>query len=319
MKVLVTGVGGQLGHDVMNELHSRSIEGIGSDLAPAYSGIADGSPVESMPYIQLDITDRQSVLQAIKELSPDAVIHCAAWTAVDAAEDEDKKELVRRVNADGTRYLAEGCRAAGSKMLYLSTDYVFDGMGTEPISPDRRDYRPLNFYGRTKLEGEQAVSSILERYFIVRIAWVFGKNGSNFIKTMLKAGRNHDTLRVVNDQVGTPTYTLDLARLLADMIVTEKYGFYHATNEGGYISWFDFARAIFEEAALLGYPQYDCDHLKVLPVTTAEYGISKAARPFNSRLDKSKLLAEGFTPLPHWRDALRRYLQEIDEIYTQKL
>lgn len=302
MKVLVTGVNGQLGHDVMNELNKRGHEGIGSDLKPVYSGMADGSAVTKMPYISMDITDEEKVKKVIHEIHPDAVIHCAAWTAVDMAEDDDKVDAVRRVNADGTRNIAETCKTIDGKMLYLSTDYVFDGQGTTPWKPDDKNYRPLNVYGKTKLEGELAVAEMLRRYFIVRIAWVFGKNGNNFVRTMLKVGKTHDTLRVVNDQVGTPTYTYDLARLLVDMVETDKYGYYHATNEGGYISWYDFACEIFRQA---GYTT------KVIPVTTAEYGLSKAKRPFNSRLDKSKLVENGFTPLPDWKDALRRYLKEM--------
>ena len=304
MRVLVTGVGGQLGHDVMNELADNGLEGIGSDLAPEYSGIRDGSPVTHMPYISLDITDKEAVHRAVDDLRPDAVIHCAAWTAVDAAEDPEKQALVRRVNAGGTRNIAEACARTDSKMLYLSTDYVFDGTGTEPWKPDCRDYSPLNVYGQTKLEGELAVAKTLDKYFIVRIAWVFGVNGNNFIKTMLNVGKKYDTVRVVNDQVGTPTYTLDLARLLVDMIKTEKYGYYHATNEGGYISWYDFACEIFRQA---GYKT------RVIPVTTKEYGLSAAARPFNSRLDKSRLTEMGFERLPDWKDAVRRYLDAIAE------
>ena len=304
MKVFVTGVGGQLGHDVMNELHKRGFEGIGSDIAPQYSGVADGSPVTAMPYVQLDITDAQAVSSVLHTVRPDAVIHCAAWTAVDLAEDTDKVEKVRAINAGGTRNIAALCKELGCKMLYLSTDYVFDGQGTAPWQPDCKDYKPLNVYGQTKLEGELAVANTLEKYFIVRIAWVFGRNGSNFIKTMLNLAKKYDTLRVVNDQIGTPTYTLDLSRLLVDMIETEKYGYYHATNEGGYISWYDFACEIFRQAGL---------STKVIPVTTEEYGLSKAARPFNSRLDKTKLTQNGFTPLPTWQDALGRYLKEIQE------
>ena len=300
MKVLVTGVGGQLGHDVMNELSCRGYEGIGSDLAPAYSGLQDGTPVTSMPYLSLDITDREAVMREIGRLRPDAVVHCAAWTAVDAAEEEANQDLVRRINADGTRYIAQACSDCGSKRVYLSTDYVFDGTGTQPGKPDCKYYTPLNVYGQWKLEGELAVSETLKKYFIVRIAWVFGINGKNFIRTMLDIGKKYDTIRVVNDQIGTPTYTLDLARLLVDMIETEKYGYYHATNEGGFISWYDLACEVFRQA---GYPT------KVVPVTTQEYGLSKAARPFNSRLDKSKLAENGFTPLPDWKDAVRRYLE----------
>lgn len=313
MKVLVTGVAGQLGHDVMNELAGRGLEGIGSDIAPEYSGVADGTAVTSMPYIQLDITDEAAVNEKIREVNPDVVVHCAAWTAVDLAEDEDKISKVRAINADGTRYIANVCKELNCKMVYISTDYVFDGQGETPWDPDCKDYKPLNVYGQTKLEGELAVSETLEKYFIVRIAWVFGKNGKNFIKTMLNVGKTHDKLTVVNDQIGTPTYTFDLARLLVDMIETDKYGYYHATNEGGYISWYDFTKEIFRQAVELGHNEYSEERLSVAPVTTAEYGVSKAARPFNSRLDKSKLVEAGFTPLPTWQDALSRYLKEIEQ------
>ena len=292
-----------MGHDVMNELAHRGHEGIGSDIAPAYSGVQDGSAVCTMPYVSLDITDANAVTQVISQIKPDAVIHCAAWTAVDLAEDVDKVEKVRAINAGGTLHIAEACKQLDCKMIYISTDYVFNGQGQTPWTPDCKDYAPLNVYGQTKLEGELAVSQTLQKYFIVRIAWVFGLNGKNFIKTMLNVGKNHDTVRVVCDQIGTPTYTLDLSRLLIDMAETEKYGYYHATNEGGYISWYDFTCEIFRQA---GYST------KVLPVTTAEYGLSKAARPFNSRLDKRKLIENGFTPLPAWQDALRRYLKEIE-------
>ena len=285
MKALVTGVKGQLGYDVVNELKKRGHEAIGVDIA------------------DMDITDGSAVDKVITEVNPDVVIHCAAWTAVDAAEDENNIPKVRAVNADGTRNIAKVCKKLGCKMMYISTDYVFDGQGTKPWQPDCKDYKPLNVYGQTKLEGELAVSELLEKYFIVRIAWVFGLNGKNFIKTMLSVGKTHDTVRVVNDQIGTPTYTYDLARLLVDMIETEKYGYYHATNEGGYISWYDFTLEIYRQA---GYTT------KVIPVTTEEYGLSKARRPYNSRLDKSKLVENGFEPLPDWKDALRRYLEEIN-------
>ncbi len=304
MKVFVTGVGGQLGHDVMNELDSRGISGIGSDIAPQYSGAADGSPVCTMPYVAMDITDAAAVEKALLTVQPDVVVHCAAWTAVDLAEDEDKQEKVRAINATGTQNIANACKALNCKMVYISTDYVFDGQGETPWQPDCKDYKPLNVYGQTKLEGELAVANTLEKYFIVRIAWVFGKNGKNFIKTMLSLGRKYDKLRVVCDQIGTPTYTLDLARLLVDMIGTQQYGYYHATNEGSYISWYDFACEIFKQAGI---------SVEVEPVTTAEYGLSKAARPFNSRLDKSKLEEKGFALLPTWQDALSRYLKEIEE------
>ena len=302
MKVFVTGVGGQLGHDVMNELHKRGYEGVGSDIAPQYSGVADGSAVTVMPYVPMDITNADMVEQVLTQVTPDVVIHCAAWTAVDLAEDEDKQEKVRAINVGGTQNIANICKKLSCKMVYISTDYVFDGQGETPWEPDCKEYAPLNVYGQTKLDGELAVAGTLEKFFIVRIAWVFGLNGNNFIKTMLNVGKKYETLRVVNDQVGTPTYTLDLSRLLVDMVETEKYGYYHATNEGGYISWYDFACEIFRQA---GYTN------TVLPVTTAEYGLSKAARPFNSRLDKSKLVEAGFQPLPTWQDALARFLKEI--------
>lgn len=302
MKVLVTGVAGQLGHDVMNELASRIYDGIGTDIAECYAGVQDDTAVTKMPYVQLDITDKNSVNKIISEIKPDVVVHCAAWTAVDNAEDEENRKKVFEINVNGTRSIAESCKNIGAKMVYISTDYVFNGQGTEPWKPDCKDYAPLNVYGKTKLEGELAVSSTLDNYFIVRIAWVFGVNGGNFIKTMLKIGKKFDTIKVVNDQIGTPTYTYDLARLLVDMIETDKYGYYHATNEGGYISWYDFACEIFKQANYT---------ITVKPVTTEQYGISKAIRPFNSRLDKSKLIENGFKPLPTWQDALKRYLKEI--------
>ena len=294
MKVLVTGVKGQLGFDVVNELKEKNIEAVGVDIE------------------EMDITDKASVDKVIKEVNPDAVIHCAAWTAVDAAEDEDKQEKVKLVNVNGTQNIADVCKELDIKMMYISTDYVFNGEGTEPWQPDCKDYAPQNVYGQTKLDGELAVANTLDKYFIVRIAWVFGKNGNNFIKTMLKVGKNHDQLKVVSDQIGTPTYTFDLAKLLVSMIVTDKYGYYHATNEGGYISWWDFTKEIFKQATEMGYDRYSEKNITVTPVTTAEYGVSKAKRPFNSRLDKSKLVENGFTPLPTWQDAVSRYLKELD-------
>lgn len=303
MKIFVTGVGGQLGHDVMNEIAKRGYEGVGSDIAPAYSGIQDGSDVCAMPYVAMDITNAHQVCEVISAAKPDVVIHCAAWTAVDLAEDEDKQEKVYTINGVGTQNIATVCKELNCKMIYISTDYVFDGQGETPWQPDCKDYAPLSVYGASKLAGELAVANTLEKYFIVRIAWVFGLNGNNFIKTMLNLSKKYDSLRVVCDQIGTPTYTLDLSRLLVDMAETEKYGYYHATNEGGYISWYDFACEIFKQAGV---------SMTVNPVTTAEYGVSKAARPFNSRLDKSKLVEAGFEPLPTWQDALARYLKEIE-------
>ena len=291
MRVFVTGVHGQLGHDVMEELAKREIIAIGSDISEVDDSYSE--------YVQMDITDEKSVSVVLSGIRPDAVIHCAAWTAVDAAEDDENKSKVHLVNAVGTENIAKACKDLGCKMMYISTDYVFNGQGTEPWKPDCKDYAPLNVYGKTKLEGEIAVSSLLDKYFIVRIAWVFGKNGNNFIRTMLRLSETHSELRVVNDQIGTPTYTYDLARLLVDMILTDKYGYYHATNEGGYISWYEFACEIFRQSG---------KDVKVIPVTTAEYGQSKAKRPFNSRLDKSKLIENGFIPLPDWKDAVNRYI-----------
>lgn len=295
MKVLVTGVAGQLGHDVMQELAKREIPAVGTDLK------------EGIP---LDITDEKAVHQVLQKEKPTVILHCAAWTAVDLAEEEQNKKTVYAVNVTGTENLAKEAAALGARFVYISTDYVFNGEGTTPWKPDCTEYAPLNYYGQTKWQGEQMVKQYLSSYFIVRIAWVFGLNGGNFIKTMLKVGKNHDRLTVVKDQIGTPTYTKDLARLLVDMIQTEKYGIYHATNEGGYISWYDFAVEIFRQAAVLD-PAYDEEHLQVVPVTTEEYGVSKARRPFNSRLDRSKLVEQGFEPLPDWKDALARYIKEV--------
>ncbi len=301
MKVFVTGVCGQLGHDVMNELIMRGYEGVGSDIQPVYSGIQDGSAVTKAPYISLDITRPEMTAEVIGQIKPDVIIHCAAWTAVDAAEEEENKTKVYAINAEGTKHIADAAKAADTKMVYISTDYVFDGQGERPWEPDDKCYAPLNVYGQSKLDGELAVTETLERYFIVRTAWVFGLNGKNFIKTMINAGKTHDTVCVVNDQIGTPTYTLDLARLLVDMAETEKYGYYHATNEGSYISWYDFCKEC--------YRQYGLE-TEVIPVTTEDYGLSKAKRPFNSRLNKEKLIQAGFQPLPIWQDAVSRYLKE---------
>ena len=290
MKVFVTGVCGQLGFDVMNELNKRGHECLGSDITENAE-------------IKLDITDKTAVKGVLSEIKPDAVIHCAAWTAVDAAEDEENREKVYAVNVTGTKNIAEVCKDLDFKMLYISTDYVFNGQGSEPWQADCKDFAPLNYYGQTKLEGELAVAETLEKYFIVRIAWVFGLNGKNFIKTMINVGKKYDSVRVVNDQIGTPTYTFDLARLLVDMVETERYGYYHATNEGGYISWYDFCCEFYRQYGL---------STKVIPVTTEEYGLSKASRPNNSRLDKNKLIEAGFIPLPNWQDAVKRYLSEFE-------
>lgn len=305
MKVLVTGVSGQLGHDVVNELHKRNVDVIGTDIKETYSGIDMLSYAAKAPYVSLNITDENAVYETVLSVHPDVIIHCAAWTAVDAAEEEENRPKVYAINVKGSEYLARAAQKIDAKMVQISTDYVFNGEGETPWDPDCKEYAPLGYYGQTKLEAEQIVSSILQKYFIVRIAWVFGLNGKNFVKTMLSVGKTHDTVRVVSDQIGTPTYTLDLSKLLADMIETDRYGYYHATNEGGYISWYDFTKAIYELAGM---------KTEVVPVTTAEYGLSKAKRPFNSRLDKSKLVANDFTLLPDWKDALRRYLVEIGEI-----
>ncbi|WP_315576300.1 dTDP-4-dehydrorhamnose reductase [Oribacterium parvum] len=304
MKVFVTGVNGQLGHDVMNSLYYAEIDAIGSDIKESYSGVQDGSPACTMPYIGLDLTDEEKTRKIITEEGIDAIIHCAAWTAVDAAEEPENQAIVEKINGEVPGVLARIMKERDGKMLYLSTDYVFSGEGTEPWSPDETNFSPINFYGKTKLMGEERIREVLEKYFIVRIAWVFGLNGKNFIKTMLKVGKSHEEVRVVNDQIGNPTYTLDLAELLVDMICTEKYGNYHATNEGDYISWYDFTKEIYRQAGL---------KTKVIPVSTEEYGLSKAKRPKNSRLDKKKLRQQGFVPLPDWKNALSRYLEELPE------
>ena len=292
-KIFITGANGQLGRDLVHEFATRGVECVASDIQESFAGD------ESCSYVQLDITDYDAVDSAMKDSGCERVIHCAAWTAVDPAEDEANKPKVFAVNVTGTENIARACAKYDMIMTYISTDYIFDGTGTRAWQPDDTSYAPLNYYGWTKLQGELAVRKYLQKFFIVRIAWVFGKNGNNFVRTMLKIAETHDMLRVVNDQIGTPTYTPDLARLLADMNMTEKFGTYHATNEGGYISWYDFACEIFAQAGV---------KVNVIPVKTSEYGLSKAKRPYNSRLDKSKLSESGFVPLPDWRDALRRYL-----------
>ncbi len=294
MKAFVTGVGGQLGYDVFNELKSRGVFTVGSDILRCDN-------VDN--YVQLDITDSGAVESIITREDPDVVFHCAAWTAVDDAEDEDNKDKVMAANVYGTQNIALACKKINSKMIYISTDYVFNGEGEAAWKPDCESFEPLNVYGRSKLDGERCVADLLEKYFIVRVEWIFGKNGINFVNTMLDLGKKTDTVRVVSDQIGTPTYTHDLAKLLADMAQTEKYGIYHASNEGGYISRYDFACEIFKQADY---------NIRVIPVTTRQYGLSKAIRPLNSRLDKSKLAAMGFETLPTWQDALSRYLMEIE-------
>ena len=311
MRIFVTGTAGQLGHDVVNEALPRKHDVISSDVldftVADYSDPTKQVPAPADPgaYVKLDITDRNAVFQTMEAYKPDAIIHCAAWTAVDAAEAEENRAKVDAINHLGTQYIAEAAKAIDARMIYISTDYVFDGKGTRPWEPDDKCYAPLNVYGQSKLDGELAVSSILDKFFIVRIAWVFGLNGKNFIKTMINVGKTHDTVRVVDDQIGTPTYTKDLAKLLVDMVETEKYGYYHATNSeekpGEYISWADLAEESYKAAGM---------NVKVNRVTTAEYGASIAARPFNSRLDKSKLTEAGFQPLPDWKDAVRRYIKE---------
>ena len=302
--ILVTGACGQLGYDVVKELNGRKQKVIATDIFPEMTDLP-----QDVRYMPLDITEPKAAFEFFEKTRPDAVIHCAAWTAVDAAEEPENREKVFAVNAMGARNLAAACKEIGAKMLYISTDYVFDGQGSEPWQPDCDRFAPLNVYGQSKLEGELAVRELLERYFIVRIAWVFGKNGKNFVKAMLRFGKTHDSVRVVNDQIGTPTYTPDLAKLLADMIQTDRYGLYHATNEGGFISWYDFTKEIYRQAGL---------NTQILPVTTVEYGLSKARRPFNSRLDKSKLTEQGFRLLPDWKDAIHRYLSDIGELRNEQ-
>ena len=299
MRVLITGANGQLGHDVINELLKRGHKPIATDVVDSLEMTVDRYK-NHYEYYPMNITSRVIVNDVVNLTRPDAIIHCAAWTSVDAAEDEENKEIVYKINVIGTKNIAEAAKKYDCKVLYLSTDYVFNGKGLDPWQPDDKSYDPLCYYGKTKLEGEFAIAE-LKKYFIVRIAWVFGINGKNFIKTMINVGKNKDEVRVVDDQVGTPTYTYDLSRLLVDMIETDKYGYYHATNEGGYISWYDFCVEIYKQAGL---------KTKVIPVTTEEYGVSKAKRPFNSRLDKSKLSENGFKRLPDWKDALSRYLLE---------
>ena len=286
MKVLVVGANGQLGKDVSNELLNKNIETIRCDV------------IGECDYI-LDFTKLQDVLDLVNSIRPDAIINCAAWTAVDAAEEEANKEKVYALNVIGVENLAKAAKQYDCKLMHISTDYVFNGKGEIPWKPDDKNYEPLSEYGRTKLEGELKVCS-LDKFFIVRIAWLFGGPVS-FVNTMIKVGKTHDQVNVVTDQIGTPTYSKDLARLLVDMIQTDKYGYYHATNEGGYISWCEFCKEIYKQYGL---------NTKVNGVTTAEYGLSKAVRPFNSRLDKSKLVENGFKLLPDYKDALARYLKE---------
>lgn len=300
MRVFVTGVNGQLGHDVLLELRRRGHEAIGSGSGAVYTADDEG---RLSTFVQLDITDKAAAEKTLDSLRPDALIHCSAWTAVDAAEEAENKPKVYALNVSGTENLAKAARRIGAKLLYLSTDYVFSGKGTEPWEADCGDFAPLNYYGETKLLGEKAVRENCDRAFIVRTAWVFGKNGKNFVKTMIGVGKTHASVRVVNDQIGTPTYTKDLAVLLCDMIESDRYGTYHATNEGGYISWYDFCVEFYRQ---YGLP------VTVIPVTTEEYGLSKAARPENSRLDRSKLTRNGFAPLPDWKDAVKRFLEEAE-------
>ncbi|WP_026835952.1 dTDP-4-dehydrorhamnose reductase [Eubacterium xylanophilum] len=305
MKIFVTGVAGQLGNDILKVLDRRGDIAVGSDIVETCENIPT-----SASYVALDITDADQVRNTLLEHKPDAIIHCAAWTAVDAAEDEENREMVYAINAGGTENIAVVAREIGAKMLYISTDYVFDGEGTKPWDPDDKNYNPLCVYGDSKLKGELAVAENVEKFFVTRISWVFGANGNNFVKTMLNVGERFDTLKVVDDQIGLPTYTPDLSELLVDMIKSDKYGYYHVSNEGDYISWYDFAKEIFKVACEMGHSNYSPERLTVNAVSTEEYGVSKAKRPFNSRLDKSKLVKNGFKLLPDWKDALRRYMEE---------
>ena len=306
MKIIVTGAAGQLGSDVIKEAEKRGHTVIGLDRE-----MTDDLPVTDdrlrpeegeTVFRRIDITDRQGVQKVIAFYRPDAVIHCAAWTAVDDAEESGNRDAVYDINVNATRYIAEACRDARCPMMYISTDYVFDGEGVDPWDPDERDFAPLNYYGESKLGGETAIAEILDKFFVVRTSWVFGAMGNNFVKTMLRVGSTRNEVRVVCDQIGTPTYTPDLAKLLIDIIRSDRYGYYNASNEGGYISWYDFTREIYRQAGL---------DTEVIPVTTEEYGLSKAMRPKNSRLCKKKLVENGFNLLPAWQDALGRFLKEI--------
>lgn len=295
MRILLTGVTGQLGYDTYNELTARGHEVVGTGTGPE-------SPIPGK-YIPMQLADPQSIRDAFREAAAQAVIHCASWTAVDDAQKPENRDRVRAVNVEGTRTLAQCCREADIPMMYISTDYVFDGSGTEPNPADSENFGPCNFYGETKLAAERIVRDLLGKYFIVRVSWTYGVHGKNFVKTMLKLAQTHDTLRVVDDQVGTPTATQDIAALLAQMIVTDKYGCYNATNSGGYISWYEFACEIFRQAG---------QKVTVVPVSTQEYGMSLARRPLNSRLDCRKLTEKGFAALPRWKDALGRFLEELE-------
>lgn len=298
MKILVTGAGGQLGYDTIHVLKEKGHCVIASDILDSITGTDN-----CCQYVKADITDKSAVYALINEVVPDAVIHCAAWTAVDAAEEKENEDKVFAVNETATRYIAEACKEIDCKLIYISTDYVFGNNSDTPREADCKDFAPLNIYGKSKLAGEKAVCSTLQKFFIIRISWVFGINGNNFIKTMLNLSKKYTTLRVVNDQVGSPTYTADLAILIAEMIESEKYGYYHATNQGEYISWYEFAKEIFRTANI---------PMNLIPVTTEEYGVSKAERPKNSRLDKAKLVEAGFSPLPSWQDAVTRYIKELE-------
>lgn len=287
MKVLVTGVKGQLGYDVVRELQSRGHEAIGVDIE------------------EMDITDETAVSRVMEETAPEAVIHCSAFTAVDRAEEE--QELCYKVNVQGTENIAKMCQKLGCKMLYLSTDYIFSGEGQRPWEPEDTP-SPLNSYGQSKYQGEVALRQYVDKYFIVRISWVFGINGNNFIKTMLRLGKENGAVKVVDDQIGSPTYTFDLAKLLVDMIETEQYGAYHATNEG-ICSWYEFAKEIFQEANM--------KEVTVTPVSSEEFPV-KAKRPKNSRMSKEKLVQNGFSLLPSWQDAVKRYIEELKKVEAEK-
>ncbi|SJZ77111.1 dTDP-4-dehydrorhamnose reductase [Anaerorhabdus furcosa] len=302
-KIFVTGACGQIGVDVVNELLNRKYEVIATDLCELCDYDLLTKFNDEIMYFQLDIKNEDILRDVINKVTPDIIIHCAAWTSVDLAEFEENQELVRKINVESTKVLASCAKDLDIKIVYISTDYVFDGEGVDPWKPDCNNYNPLNFYGLTKLYGEMKITNALEKYFIVRTSWVFGKNGKNFIKTILELSKVHNEIKVINDQIGSPTYSFDLSRLIVDMIETDKYGYYHITNEGEYISWYELAKEVFFQKEI---------STKIIPVSTEQYGVNKAIRPLNSRLNKEKIIENGFKPLPVWKDAVSRFLKELE-------